>query len=177
MIFSIISSLFSVGNSIAYDVSRAFLEDLNVTEKVWIGLKKAENSERFVWSWVLPLFFRSMYVLSLSFSIRFHSNTKILDQESSYWAEQIPVTNVPLCAVIDPIHGFRWHSLHCGGPDVAAFLCELQGKLYHSICDWITPKIWWNWPECVFFQIDSSRLGFGLHDHDIAIVVHSVYVG
>lgn len=39
-----------VDNSIKYDVSRAFLEDLNVTEKVWIGLKKAESSERFVWS-------------------------------------------------------------------------------------------------------------------------------
>lgn len=62
-----------------------------------------------------------------------YSNTKILDQESSYWAEQIPVTNAPLCAVIDPVHGHRWHGLHCGGPEVAAFFCELQG-----MCDRIT---------------------------------------
>ncbi|XP_065083916.1 uncharacterized protein DDB_G0290587-like [Ochlerotatus camptorhynchus] len=31
----------------------------------------------------------------------------------------------PLCAVVDPVRDFRWHALRCGGPETAAFLCEL----------------------------------------------------
>lgn len=54
-------------------------------------------------------------------------NSKILDREFGYWAEQIPAIESPLCAVVDPLRDYRWHSLRCGGPDVASFLCEMEG--------------------------------------------------
>lgn len=54
-------------------------------------------------------------------------NSKILDREFGYWSEQIPTTDSPMCAVVDPLKDYRWHSLRCGGPDVAAFLCEMEG--------------------------------------------------
>lgn len=66
-------------------------------------------------------------IISIFLSL-FCRDTKILDRELGYWADQIPVTNAALCAVIDPLRGHRWHSLRCGGPEVAAFLCELEGK-------------------------------------------------
>lgn len=52
---------------------------------------------------------------------------KILDRESGYWADQIPTTNEAVCTVIDPQRDHRWHGLRCGGPEVASFLCELEG--------------------------------------------------
>lgn len=54
-------------------------------------------------------------------------NSKILDREFGYWAEQIPAIDSPMCAVVDPLKDYRWHSLRCGGPDVASFLCEMEG--------------------------------------------------
>lgn len=57
-------------------------------------------------------------------------NSKILDREFGYWAEQIPAIESPLCAVVDPMRDYRWHSLRCGGPDVAAFLCEMEGLYF-----------------------------------------------
>lgn len=61
-----------------------------------------------------------------------------MDREfGNYWAEQIPAIDSPLCAVVDPTKDYRWHSLRCGGPDVAAFLCEMEGMhtetVYSSI--------------------------------------------
>lgn len=50
-----------------------------------------------------------------------------MDREFGYWAEQIPAIESPLCAVVDPLRDYRWHSLRCGGPDVASFLCEMEG--------------------------------------------------
>lgn len=41
---------FSVDNGVKYDASRAYLSDLNVTENIWIGLMRSQNSDRFMWS-------------------------------------------------------------------------------------------------------------------------------
>ncbi|XP_031628426.1 uncharacterized protein LOC116344143 [Contarinia nasturtii] len=106
------ANLVTVDNGVKYDASRAYLSDLNVTENVWIGLMRSQNSDRFMWS-----------------------NSKILDREfGNYWAEQIPAIDSPLCAVVDPTKDYRWHSLRCGGPDVAAFLCEMEAPEWASEC-------------------------------------------
>lgn len=55
-------------------------------------------------------------------------NSKPLDSTSGYWADPFPAMESPLCAVIDPTRDFRWHALRCGGPETAAFLCEMEGK-------------------------------------------------
>lgn len=57
-----------------------------------------------------------------------YRDKRIFDRESGYWAEQIPTTNEAVCAAIDPQRDHRWHGLRCGGPEVASFLCELEGK-------------------------------------------------
>lgn len=57
----------------------------------------------------------------------FYRNSKPLDSMSGYWADPLPVIESPLCAVIDPVRDFRWHALRCGGPETAAFLCEMDG--------------------------------------------------
>lgn len=44
------SSYIVVDNGVKYDASRAFLSDLNITESVWIGLMRSQNSDRFMWS-------------------------------------------------------------------------------------------------------------------------------
>lgn len=54
-------------------------------------------------------------------------NAKPLDKAAGYWADPFPVMESPLCAVIDPVRDFRWHALRCGGPETAAFLCEMEG--------------------------------------------------
>ena len=63
----------------------------------------------------------------------FHRNSKPLPVSEGYWAEPWPVADTPLCAVIDPAHDYRWHALRCGGPETAAFLCEMESKFNHSI--------------------------------------------
>ncbi|KAL1385348.1 hypothetical protein pipiens_003303 [Culex pipiens pipiens] len=40
----------------------------------------------------------------------------------------------PLCAVVDPVRDFRWHALRCGGPETAAFLCELPVPTWATDC-------------------------------------------
>uniref|UniRef100_A0A182KGD7 C-type lectin domain-containing protein n=1 Tax=Anopheles christyi TaxID=43041 RepID=A0A182KGD7_9DIPT len=40
----------------------------------------------------------------------------------------------PLCAVVDPVRDFRWHALRCGGPETAAFLCELPVPTWAVDC-------------------------------------------
>lgn len=69
--------------------------------------------------------FLHFYKNKLFFS--FCSNSKPLDSTSGYWADPFPVMESPLCAVIDPVRDFRWHALRCGGPETAAFLCEMEG--------------------------------------------------
>lgn len=56
-------------------------------------------------------------------------NSKPLPVSEGYWAEPWPVSDAPLCAVIDPSRDYRWHALRCGGPETAAFLCEMESKL------------------------------------------------
>jgi hypothetical protein len=55
-------------------------------------------------------------------------NSKPLPMSEGYWAEPWPVAETPLCAVIDPARDYRWHALRCGGPETAAFLCEMESK-------------------------------------------------
>lgn len=55
-------------------------------------------------------------------------NSKPLPMSEGYWAEPWPVSETPLCAVIDPARDYRWHALRCGGPETAAFLCEMESK-------------------------------------------------
>ena len=69
----------------------------------------------------------STLLFELIVLLYYFRNSKILDREFGYWAEQIPTTDSPMCAVVDPLRDYRWHSLRCGGPDVAAFLCEMEG--------------------------------------------------
>uniref|UniRef100_A0A182W816 C-type lectin domain-containing protein n=1 Tax=Anopheles minimus TaxID=112268 RepID=A0A182W816_9DIPT len=40
----------------------------------------------------------------------------------------------PLCAVVDPVRDFRWHAFRCGGPETAAFLCELPVPTWAVDC-------------------------------------------
>ncbi|XP_055524159.1 transcription initiation factor TFIID subunit 12-like, partial [Wyeomyia smithii] len=62
------------------------------------------------------------------------SNAKSLDPSSGYWAESLPALETPLCAVVDPVRDFRWHALRCGGPETAAFLCELPVPTWAIDC-------------------------------------------
>jgi hypothetical protein len=55
------------------------------------------------------------------------SDYKTLSPDGGYWQEQIPKSEAALCAAIDPAADFRWHSLNCGGPETASFICELPG--------------------------------------------------
>ncbi|GAB0094064.1 hypothetical protein DMENIID0001_092850 [Sergentomyia squamirostris] len=105
------SDWMKIDNGIQFDAARAFLKELDVTEAVWIGLMRPQNSERFVWT-----------------------NAKSLAPTAGYWAESLPVIDSPLCAVIDPLRDFRWHALRCGGPETAAFLCELSVPSWASDC-------------------------------------------
>ncbi|XP_062539016.1 mucin-2 isoform X2 [Armigeres subalbatus] len=98
-------------NGVQFDAARAFLKELDVTNPVWIGLMRPENSARFIWT-----------------------NAKTLDSSSGYWAESLPAMDTPLCAVVDPVRDFRWHALRCGGPETAAFLCELPVPAWATDC-------------------------------------------
>ncbi|XP_055611514.1 uncharacterized protein LOC129758092 [Uranotaenia lowii] len=61
-------------------------------------------------------------------------NAKSLDPTNGYWAEALPAMETPLCAVLDPVRDFRWHALRCGGPETAAFLCELPVPNWAADC-------------------------------------------
>nr|XP_019558603.2 LOW QUALITY PROTEIN: uncharacterized protein DDB_G0290587 [Aedes albopictus] len=105
------ANLVTVDNGVQFDAARAFLKELDVTNPVWIGLMRPENSARFIWT-----------------------NAKTLDSSSGYWAESLPAMETPLCAVVDPVRDFRWHALRCGGPETAAFLCELPVPTWATDC-------------------------------------------
>lgn len=55
-------------------------------------------------------------------------------ENGGYWQEQIPMTDNPVCAALDPAADFRWHPLNCGGPEVASFICQLEGRKVISLC-------------------------------------------
>uniref|UniRef100_A0A1V1FYE5 Putative agglucetin1 n=1 Tax=Reticulitermes speratus TaxID=60591 RepID=A0A1V1FYE5_9NEOP len=95
-------NLVTVDSSKQYDTTRAYLKELDVVTNVWIGLKKKGPNDEFSWT-----------------------DYKTLSQDGGYWQEQIPKTEAALCAAIDPAADFRWHSLNCGGPETASFICEL----------------------------------------------------
>ncbi|XP_049300100.1 uncharacterized protein LOC125772515 [Anopheles funestus] len=105
------ANLVTVDNGMQFDATRAFLKELDVTSAVWIGLMRPENSARFIWT-----------------------SSKTLDPSSGYWAETIPAMEQPLCAVVDPVRDFRWHAFRCGGPETAAFLCELPVPTWAVDC-------------------------------------------
>ncbi|XP_052900756.1 uncharacterized protein LOC128307076 [Anopheles moucheti] len=105
------ANLVTVDNGMQFDATRAFLKELDVTSAVWIGLMRPENSARFIWT-----------------------SSKTLDPASGYWAETIPAMEQPLCAVVDPVRDFRWHAFRCGGPETAAFLCELPVPTWAVDC-------------------------------------------
>jgi hypothetical protein len=63
-----------------------------------------------------------------SFAIILKRNSKPLLPSEGYWAEPWALTEVPLCAVIDPAKDFRWHALRCDVEN-AGFICEMEGML------------------------------------------------
>ncbi|KAJ6637589.1 hypothetical protein Bhyg_10320 [Pseudolycoriella hygida] len=105
------ANLITVDNGVQFDAARAFLKELDVTEFVWIGLMRPQSTQQFGWT-----------------------NSKPLDSTSGYWADPFPVMESPLCAVIDPARDFRWHALRCGGPETAAFLCEMEVPQWAAEC-------------------------------------------
>lgn len=68
----------------------------------------------------------------LTFFFFQHRNSKPLPLSEGYWAEPWPVSETPLCAVIDPTRDYRWHALRCGGPETAAFMCEMESEFILS---------------------------------------------
>lgn len=60
-------------------------------------------------------------------------NSKPLLVSEGYWAEPWPVAETPLCAVVDPARDYRWHAFRCGGPETAAFLCEMESKFAFAV--------------------------------------------
>ncbi|KAJ8918200.1 hypothetical protein NQ315_014067 [Exocentrus adspersus] len=85
-----------------YDAIRAYLKELDITDKVWIGLSKASERPNFTWTNFQPL------------------------SGEGHWHEAIPKTNDAICVAVDPTADFLWKSLPCGGPEVASFICELS---------------------------------------------------
>ncbi|XP_068081126.1 serine-rich adhesin for platelets [Anabrus simplex] len=96
------ANLVTVDNSVQFDTTRAYLKELDVVTNVWIGLKKSDAKDKWAWT-----------------------DYKPLAPDGGYWLEQSAKTEGSLCAAIDPAADFRWHSLNCGGPEVASFICEL----------------------------------------------------
>ncbi|KAF7284162.1 hypothetical protein GWI33_022413 [Rhynchophorus ferrugineus] len=89
-------------SSSQYDAIRAYLKELDITEKVWIGLSKTAEKSSFTWTDFRPL------------------------TGEGHWQEALPSGDTQsLCAVTDPAADFLWKPLPCGGPEVAAFICEL----------------------------------------------------
>lgn len=79
----------------------------------------------------------------------------------------MPVVESPLCAVIDPVRDYRWHALRCGGPETAAFLCEMESKLIGMKFDCSCYII-------IKLIIHSSKMGCWLHTetrHDCTVYV------
>lgn len=116
-----------VGNGIHFDATRDFLKELDVFDKVWIGLKRSQGSKQFAWRYTNQHVNRFFFIY---FNFLFCSSSKRTRLTNDYWADPLPMADSSLCAVIDPIRDFRWHALHCGGPETAAFLCEMEGNFH-----------------------------------------------
>ncbi|KAL5287027.1 hypothetical protein ACFFRR_008151 [Megaselia abdita] len=101
--------LATISNSYEFDRAQEYLKDLDVSDIVWIGLKRSEPDGSFVWS-------SPSYPVTL---------------ESGYWAESLPACSNPLCVTLDPMKNFRWHAIRCSGPETASFLCEMP------VPDWL----------------------------------------
>jgi hypothetical protein len=86
-----------------------------------------KNVSVFLWQ-TLRFFFSHKISNLMQFSMFVLRNSKPLLVSEGYWAEPWPVADTPLCAVIDPARDYRWHALRCGGPETAAFLCEMESK-------------------------------------------------
>lgn len=95
-------NLVTVDSTSQYDAIRAYLKELDVTNNVWIGLSRNAEKPSFKWTDFRPL-----------------------STVNNYWQEALPTGKEALCAAMDPATDFRWHALPCGGPSVAAFICEL----------------------------------------------------
>ncbi|CAH1134032.1 unnamed protein product [Ceutorhynchus assimilis] len=96
------ANLVTADSSSQYDAIRAYLKELDIAEKVWIGLSKPQEKQKFQWTNFQPL------------------------SGEGHWQESIPAGDgQSLCAVMDPSADFLWRPLPCGGPEVAAFICEL----------------------------------------------------
>ncbi|KAL1494286.1 hypothetical protein ABEB36_009909 [Hypothenemus hampei] len=96
------ANLVTADSSSQYDAIRAYLKELDITEKIWIGLSKPQEKTTFLWTDYKPL------------------------SGEGHWQETLPTGDgQSLCAVMDPTADFLWRALPCGGPEVAAFICEL----------------------------------------------------
>lgn len=101
--------LVTISNSFEFDRAKEYLSELDVSDIVWIGLKRSQPAEHFMWT----------------------SNSYPVSLESGYWAESLPACSNPLCVTLDPMRDFRWHALRCSGPETASFLCEMP------VPDWL----------------------------------------
>lgn len=101
--------LVTISNSFEFDRAKEYLSELDVSDIVWIGLKRSQPAGHFMWT----------------------SNSYPVSLESGYWAESLPACSNPLCVTLDPMRDFRWHALRCSGPETASFLCEMP------VPDWL----------------------------------------
>ncbi|XP_050061946.1 mucin-5AC-like isoform X2 [Aphis gossypii] len=98
----------SIESNSQFEAIRTYLKELDVIENVWIGLKRNSEASEFTWTNYQPL------------------------ARSGYFREEVPRSSEPVCVVTDPTANFKWHSLHCGGPEVASFVCELPVPYWAS---------------------------------------------
>ncbi|XP_044742692.1 uncharacterized protein LOC123305130 [Chrysoperla carnea] len=98
------ANLVTVDTTAQYDATRAYLKELDIVNNVWIGLIKSKPDGDFTWTER-----REYRPLS----------------HDGFWDEQISQSTTPICVSTDPAADFRWHGHHCGGPEVASFICEL----------------------------------------------------
>ncbi|XP_029341675.1 mucin-22 [Acyrthosiphon pisum] len=102
------AQLATVESNSQFEAIRSYLKELDVIENVWIGLKRNSEASEFTWTNYQPL------------------------ARSGYFREEVPRSSDPVCVVTDPTANFKWHSLHCGGPEVASFVCELPVPYWAS---------------------------------------------
>ncbi|XP_050528786.1 mucin-5AC-like [Daktulosphaira vitifoliae] len=95
------AQLATVETSDQYEAVRTHLKRLDAAENVWIGLKRNSDAGEFAWTNYRPL------------------------ANGGRFREEIPRSPEPLCVVTDPAANFKWHTMRCGGPEVASFVCEL----------------------------------------------------
>lgn len=75
------------------------------------------------------IFLCKVYFLYFSEFCCLRRNYNAVAAEGGSWLEQSSQSVGPQCAATDPAADFRWHSLGCGGPAVASFICELPGMI------------------------------------------------